>query len=292
MTVNDPRHKHYDKKFEKQRQPEPGLQSKLEPIPDAGEESYSGTGRLQGRKALITGADSGIGRAVAIAYAREGADVVLNYLPEEESDAQDVKRHIENSTDQKVVLVPGDLKDEQFNKDLVEKAVTELGGLDILALIAGKQQAVENIEDLETQQLEDTFATNVFSLYWTVRAAVPHLQPGASIITTSSIQASQPSPFLLDYAATKAAIDNVTYGLAKQLGPKGIRVNTVAPGPFWTPLQVAGGQLQENIPEFGQSTPLGRAGQPVELAATYVYLASDDASYVTGQSYGVNGGTR
>lgn len=291
MVNKDPRHLYYDQEFPKQKQPEPGLQAKLDPVPDDGAKTYTGSGRLIGRKALITGADSGIGRAVAIAYAREGADVALNYLPAEEADAQEVKTIIEQ-TGHRAILIPGDLKEEAFNQQLVDQAVSELGGLDILALVAGKQQAVEDIIDLTTAQLVDTYATNVFSLFWTVKAALPHLSAGASIITTSSIQASQPSPFLLDYASTKAAIDNFTYGLAKQLGPKGIRVNTVAPGPVWTPLQVVGGQLEENIPKFGQSTPLGRAAQPAELAGAYVYLASDDASYVTGQNYGVNGGTR
>ncbi|MDN6901095.1 SDR family oxidoreductase [Oenococcus sicerae] len=288
-SLNNPLKKYFNQDYPSQSQTEPGLESNLIPKPDAGEKSYQGSDQLRGRKALVTGGDSGIGRAVAIAYAREGADVAINYLPSEQSDAEEVKKYIED-TGRKAVLIPGDLKSETFNQKMVEKAVEELGGLDILALVAGKQQAEADITQLATQQLEETFITNVFSIFWTVKAALQYLEPGAAIITTSSIQAYKPSPFLLDYAATKGAIHTLTQGLSQQLASKGVRVNTVAPGPIWTPLQVTGAQPQEIIPSFGQNTPLKRAGQPVELSSVYVFLASDKASYVTGQTYGVTGG--
>lgn len=275
--------------FPKQSQPEPGLQSKMSPTPDDGATSYVGHDRLKHKKALITGGDSGIGRSVAIAYAHEGADIVLNYLPEEEPDAQEVKGIIE-SLGRKIKLVPGDLKNEAFSQKLIDEAVSFFGDLSILTLVAGKQQAEVDIANLSTQQITDTYATNVFSLIWLVKAALPHMQPGSSIITTNSIEAEQPSSFLVDYAGTKAAIKNMTMSLAKQLANRGIRVNSVAPGPIWTPLQIVGGQLPENIPTFGQSTPIGRAGQPAELAGAYVFLASNESSYVTGESINVTGG--
>lgn len=288
--MQDPTKQFFTGEIPKERQQEPGVQSKMKLIPDCGEKTYKGNNRLEGRKALVTGGDSGIGRAAAIAYAREGADVAINYLPSEQSDAEEVAELIE-AEGRKVVLIPGDLSDEAFNKEMVDKAIEELGGLDILALVAGKQQAVEDIMELSTEQLRKTYETNVFSMFWTVKAALPHLPKGATIITTSSIEAYQPDLFLLDYASTKAAILNFTRGLAKQLAPKGIRVNSVAPGPIWTAIQVGGGQLQENIPEFGKSTPIGRAGQPVELAGVYVFLASQESSYVTAEVYGITGGT-
>lgn len=278
-----------DFKFPTQHQPEPGLQSKMSPEPDDGSTTYAGCNRLRGKKVLITGADSGIGRAVAIAYANEGADLVLNYLPEEESDAQDVRRIIE-SLGRKVELVPGDLKDEAFNKELVKQTVLSLGKIDTLVLVAGKQQANTDITTISTGQMIDTYTTNVFSLIWLVREALEYMPNGSSIITTNSIQAEDPSAYLIDYAGTKAAIKNTTFGLAKQLAQRGIRVNSVAPGPIWTPLQVAGGQLAENIPTFGKDTPLGRAGQPSEVAGAYVFLASDEASYITATSINVTGG--
>lgn len=289
MKIQNPLNQYYNKDFQKQPQEAPGIESKMQPIPDCGESSYHGHGRLEGRKALVTGGDSGIGRAAAIAYAREGADVAISYLPAEQSDAEEVKDIIEKAG-RKAILIPGDLSDENYCKEMIEKAVKDLGGLDIMALVAGKQQFVNHIEDLSTEQFRKTFEINVFSLLWTIKAAVPHLPAGASIITTSSIQAYQPSDMLLDYAATKAAIIGFSQGLAKQLAPKGIRVNIVAPGPVWTPLQIIGGQPQENIPKFGQSTPLGRAGQPAELAGVYVFLASQESSYVTAEVYGVAGG--
>lgn len=274
----------------KQDQPEPGLDADLEPKTDRGEESYRGTGRLEGRKALITGADSGIGAAVAIAYAREGADVALAYLPEEEEDAQEIVRLIE-AAGRKAVALPGDVRDAAYCSQLVSDAVEALGGLDILVNNAGKQVAVENLEDLSDEQLDDTFKTNIYAFFRITKAALPHLPAGSAIINTTSIQAYNPSPFLLDYASTKAAINNFTKGLAQQLAPKGIRVNAVAPGPFWTPLQVSDGQPKDALPEFGKDTPLGRAGQPTELAPAYVFLASPESSYVIGETLNVNGGT-
>ncbi|MFP7255746.1 SDR family oxidoreductase [Terribacillus goriensis] len=288
----DPKTQYYHDTYPKQYQDPPGLQRDMDPKPDCGEDSYKGSGKLTGRKALVTGGDSGIGRAAAIAYAREGADVAINYLPEEQPDAEEVKELIE-AEGRKAVLIPGDLRNERFNYKLVEEAVEQLGGLDILALVAGKQQAVEDIADLTTEQLKATFETNVYPLYWLTKAALPHLPAGSSIITTTSVEGFNPSPMLLDYAATKSTIIGFTKGLAKQIADKGIRVNSVAPGPIWTPLQISGGQLQENIPEFGSNTPptpAGRAGQPVELASVYVFLASEESSYVSAQVYSITGG--
>lgn len=287
--IQDPTTQYYTEGYPKQKQPAPGVQAKMDPVPDCGEKSYVGSGRLKDRKALVTGGDSGIGRAAAIAYAREGADVVINYLPAEEEDAQEVKALIE-AEGRKAVLIPGDLTDETFTRSLVNQARDALGGLDILALVAGKQTAVEDIADLTSEQFEQTYKTNVFSLFWITQEALKFLQPGASIITTSSVEAYQPNATLLDYASTKAAILNFTRGLAKQVAEKGIRVNSVAPGPVWTALQISGGQPQEKLPKFGQSTPLKRAGQPAEVAAIYVYLASQESSYVTAEVHGVTGG--
>lgn len=287
--MQDPRNQYYTGEYPKQKQPAPGVQAKMDPVPDCGESSYVGSGRLEGRKALVTGGDSGIGRAAAIAYAREGADVVINYLPAEQEDAEQVKVLIEEAG-RKAVLIPGDLSDEKFARSLVQQAIKELGGLDILALVAGKQTAVEEIAELTSEQFQKTYAVNVFALFWITQEALPHLKPGASIVTTSSIQAYQPSPHLLDYASTKAAILNYSRGLAKQVAEKGIRVNVVAPGPIWTALQISGGQTQDKIPQFGQQTPMKRAGQPAELAPVYVYLASQESSYVTAEVHGVCGG--
>lgn len=288
-NLNNPLEQYFTGDFPKQFQDPPGLQQKMEPVPDCGEKSYKGNGRLTNRKALVTGGDSGIGRAAAIAYAREGADVAINYLPEEQPDAEEVKELIE-AEGRKAILIPGDLSDEAFCGELVNKAYDELGGLDVLALVAGKQQAVEDIADLTTEQLRSTFEINVFSLFWVVKAALPLLPKGASIITTTSVQGYNPSPNLLDYASTKFAITGFTRGLAKQVAAKGIRVNTVAPGPIWTALQVTGGQPSDKIPQFGQNTPLQRSGQPVELSSVYVFLASEESSYVTAQVYGITGG--
>ncbi|MCE4956611.1 SDR family oxidoreductase [Macrococcoides caseolyticum] len=287
---SNPLTKHFNDKFEKQPQEYPGIQSKMTPVPDCGEESYKGAEKLVGKKALITGGDSGIGRAAAIAYGKEGADVAINYHPDEQSDAEEVKQVIE-AAGQKCILIPGDLRDKQFAKDVVVKAYEALGGLDILVLNAGMQQFEYDIENLAEAQLRDTFEVNVFSNVFSIQQALKYLQPGSSIIITSSIQGVKPSLQLVDYAMTKSCNISMTKSLAAQLGPKGIRVNSVAPGPVWTPLQISGGQSQEKIPEFGQKEPLQRAGQPVELADVYVLLASDNASYITGQVYGVTGGS-
>ncbi|HCW99066.1 MAG TPA: SDR family NAD(P)-dependent oxidoreductase [Pantoea sp.] len=276
--------------FPEQKQPVPGLASKMDPVPDHGETTYRGTGRLTGRKALITGGDSGIGRAVAIAYAREGADVAINYLPEEESDAAEVIELIK-AEGRKAVAIPGDIRDEAFCQSLVKQAVDQLGGLDILVNNAGRQQFNESIRTLSTEDFDATFKTNVYAMFWITKAAVDHLPRGASIINTSSVQAYKPSDILLDYAQTKAAIVAFTKALAQQLGEEGIRVNAVAPGPYWTPLQVCGSQPQEKVKEFGASAPLGRPGQPVEIAPLYVTLASAESSYTSGQVWCSDGGT-
>jgi NAD(P)-dependent dehydrogenase (short-subunit alcohol dehydrogenase family) len=275
--------------FASQSQPWPGLQSKMTPRPDCGEKTYRGTGRLAGRKALITGGDSGIGRAVAIAFAREGADVAINYLPAEEPDAREVVALI-REVGRNAVPIPGDLRDEKFCQSLVGTALKSLGGLDILVNNAGRQQAIEHITDLTTEQFDATFRTNVYAMFWLCKAAMPHLPPGAAIINTASVEAYAPDGHLLDYASTKAAIVTFTKALAKQVGPRGVRVNAVAPGPFWTPLQVTGGQLPDKVVKFGQDTPLGRPGQPVEIAPVYVSLASGDETYTTGQVFGASGG--
>lgn len=269
--------------------PGTGLDAEMTPKADLGEKSYRGTGRLEGRKALITGGDSGIGAATAIAFAREGADVVITYLPEEEQDASKVAEIIK-AEGRTVATVPGDLRDKAFAKTLVEEAVQTLGGLDILVNNGGKQIATESFDDIDDEQLEATYDINILAMFRLVRASLPHLQPGATIINTTSIQAYSPSATLVDYASTKAAINNFTKGLAEQLAPKGIRVNAVAPGPIWTPLQPSGGQLPDDLPEFGKSTALGRAGQPTELAPAYVFLASPESSYVIGETLNVNGG--
>jgi len=275
--------------FKGQEQPFPGLASQMDPRPDHGETSYKGSGRLAGRKALITGGDSGIGRAAAIAYAREGADVAINYLPAEEADAKEVIALIK-AAGRKGVAIPGDLREEAFCQKLVAEAVRQLGGLDIVVNNAGRQQQRQSILDLTTEDFDATMKTNIYAPFWIIKAALPHLAPGSAIIGTTSEQAYDPSPNLYDYAQTKAATMNYVKSLAKQLAPKGIRVNGVAPGPIWTPLQVAGGSTQENLKEFGGKTPMGRPGQPAELASIYVQLAASDASYATGQVYGSAGG--
>jgi len=275
--------------FPAQSQPWPALQSRMQPVPDCGESSYRGSGRLAGRRALITGGDSGIGRAAAIAYAREGADVAINYLPAEQPDAEDVARHIREAG-RKAVLLPGDIRDEAFCARLVEQARAQLGGLDILVSNAAYQHAQHHLADISTEQLDQTMKTNVYAMFWITKAALPHLPPGAAIIVTSSVNADRPSQFILDYACTKAANEAFVKGLAKQVVDRGIRVNGVAPGPFWTPLQVGGGQTEEGLKEFGATTPLKRPGQPVELASVYVELAAATSSYTTGQIYGQTGG--
>ncbi|WP_256700674.1 SDR family oxidoreductase [Paenibacillus sp. P46E] len=274
--------------FEQQQNP-PGLELEMNPLPDAGQDTYRGTGRLTGRKAIVTGADSGIGRAVAIAFAREGADVVLSYLPEEEKDAREVVKLVQEAG-RTAIAFPGDLKDEKYSEQLVAAAVDKLGGIDILANIAGMQQFVPEIADLTTEQFDATFKTNVYGLFWLCKAALKHMKPGSTIINTSSIQAYEPSPILLDYATTKAAINTFSKSLAQQVAGKGIRVNVVAPGPVWTPLQVAGGQPTKVLKDFGAKTPLGRPGQPAEMAPAYVFLASQESSYISGETLNANGG--
>ncbi|MBB4260452.1 MULTISPECIES: SDR family oxidoreductase [unclassified Bradyrhizobium] len=276
--------------FKKQSQPWPGLAGKMEPRPDHGETSYRGSGRLAGRKALITGGDSGMGRAAAIAYAREGADVAINYLAAEEQDAQEVIALIKKEG-RTGLAIPGDLQEEAFCKRLVEQTVQGLGGLDIIVNNAARQQARASILDVSSEDFDATMKTNIYAPFWIIKAALPHLKPGSCIIGTTSEQAYDPSPDLYDYAQTKAATMNYVKALAKQLASKGIRVNGVAPGPIWTPLQVSGGATMEKLEKFGGMTPLGRPGQPVELASIYVQLAAADASYATGQVYGAAGGS-
>ncbi len=290
QKLEDPTKKYPKPPFSGQSQPWPGLAGKMEPRPDHGESSYKGSGRLTGRKVLITGGDSGIGRAAAIAYAREGADVALNYLPAEEPDAQEVVKLIK-AEGRKAVAIPGDLREESFCQKLIAEAVRGLGGLDILVSNAARQQTHASILDISTEQFDWTMKTNIYAPFWLIKAALPHLQPGSVIIATTSVQAYDPSEDLYDYALTKAATMNFVKSLAKQLGPKGIRVNGVAPGPIWTPLQVSGGATQEKLKEFGGSTPMGRPGQPAELGSIYVQLAANDASYSTGQVYGAAGGS-
>lgn len=287
--LRNPNNKYPKPPFQKQSQPWPGLCSKMEPKPDHGEETYKGSGRLNGRKALITGGDSGMGRAAAIAYAREGADVAINYLPDEEADAKEVIALIK-SAGRKAVAIPGDLRNEEFCTSLIKDAFQQLGGLDILVNNAARQQTKPSILDITTEEFDATMKTNIYAPFWLIKAALPHLNPGSVIIGTTSVQATDPSEDLYDYAQTKAATTNYIRSLAKQLGPKGIRVNGVAPGPIWTPLQVSGGATQEKLVNFGGDTPMGRPGQPAELASIYVQLAAADASYANGQIYGAAGG--
>jgi len=288
-ALQDPRDKYPKPPFAKQSQPWPGLARDMNPKPDHGESSYRGSGRLAGRKALITGGDSGMGRAAAIAYAREGADVAINYFPTEEPDAQEVIALIKEAG-RTGLPIPGDLRQEAFCQRLVEQAVQGLGGLDIVVCNAGRQQTRQSILDLTTEDFDATMKTNIYAPFWIIKAALPHLKPGSAIIGTASEQAYDPSPDLYDYAQTKAATMNYVKSLAKQLASKGIRVNGVAPGPIWTPLQVSGGATMEKLEKFGGQTPMGRPGQPAELASIYVQLAAADASYATGQIYGSAGG--
>ncbi len=274
LKLQDPRSQYPRPPFSTPEQEMPGLVTNMMPLPDHGEKSYRGSGKLAGRKALITGGDSGIGRAVAIAFAREGADVAISYLPE----------------GRLAVALPGDITDEGWCRELVEKAAGDLNGLDILVINAARQQYREGIEELSTEDFDRTMKTNLYALHWIAQAAVPHLQPGASVITTASIQAYEPSAILLDYATTKAGIVAYTKALAKQLIDKGVRANAVAPGPFWTALQPSGGQPAEKVRNFGKDSDFGRPGQPVELAPVYVLLASQDGSFINGEVYGVTGG--
>ncbi len=287
-TPTDPTEQ-YDQPGPEPRIEHPGHTEDMRTEPDHGEDSYVGSGRLEGRRAVITGGDSGIGRAVAIAFAREGADVVLSYLPEESDDAEVTAGHVRD-TGRRAVLVPGDIREEAHCTEIVDRAVAELGGLDVLVVNAAYQMAQEGgLLDITTEQLDRVMKTNVYAMFWLCKAAVPHMEPGSSIITTSSIQAYQPSPQLLDYATSKAGIVNFTKGLAQQLAEQGIRVNTVAPGPVWTPL-IPATMPAEKVEGFGADTPLGRPAQPAELAPAYVFFASAESSYVTGERLGVAGG--
>jgi NAD(P)-dependent dehydrogenase (short-subunit alcohol dehydrogenase family) len=288
-AMQDPRKQHKKSDIPEQMQTEPGLESALEPSADYGADSYEGKERLKGRKALVTGGDSGIGRAVAIAFAREGADVAISFLPSEKSDAEKVLAEIE-AAGQKGILFPGDLTSESYARKLPHDAAEALGGLDIVVNNAGKQIYNDDFATLPTKQLVDTFTVNIFAMFWICQEAIDYLKPGAAIINTTSIQATRPSPGLLDYAATKGAITTFTRGLSQELTPKGIRVNAVAPGPIWTPLQPSLGQPQEKLTKFGENTPLGRPGQPAELAPIYVFLASQESSYISGEVVGVTGG--
>lgn len=289
LTFANPVTRYEDLDIPEQSQPEPGLDADLTPKPDRGEKGYRGTGRLAGRKALVTGGDSGIGAAVAIAFAREGADVAFGYLPAEEEDARTVSELIE-AEGRKAVKLPADITTSEAARGIVDQAAEALGGLDILVNNAGHQKSTARFEDLTDDQLRETFDTNILAMFWTSQQALKYLPEGATIINSTSVQAYQPSEDKIDYASTKAAINNFTKGLAQYLAPKGIRVNGVAPGPIWTPLQVQGGQQTEDLPDFGKQTALGRAGHPVELAPAYVFLASPESSYVVGETLNVNGG--
>ncbi|MFN4040287.1 MAG: SDR family oxidoreductase [Brevundimonas sp.] len=289
LPMQDPREQYPKPPFPEQPQPAPGLAVKMDPEPDHGETSYTGAGRLKGRKALVTGGDSGIGRAAAIAYAREGADVALSYLPSEEKDAREVVALIE-AEGRKAVALPGDITDEAWCRELVSRTVSELGGLDILVINAGRQQYRDSIAEVSSEDFDQTMKTNLYALHWIAQAATPHLQPGASVITTASVQAYEPSAILLDYATTKAGIVAYTKALAKQLMEKGVRANVVAPGPFWTVLQSSGGQPMDKVTQFGEQSAFGRPGQPVEIAPVYVLLASQEGSYISGEVFGVTGG--
>jgi NAD(P)-dependent dehydrogenase (short-subunit alcohol dehydrogenase family) len=286
----DPTVKYPKPPFERQTQKWPGLARDMNPRPDHGETSYVGSGRLAGRRALITGGDSGMGRAAAIAFAREGADVAINYLPDEQADADEVVALIEQAG-RKAVAIPGDLKEEAFCRQLVTDAAAALGGLDILVSNAARQQQADDIADITSESFDATIKTNIYAMFWLTKAALEHMDAGATIIVTTSEQAYDPSKDLVDYALTKAAGMNFVKSMAKQLGSRGIRVNGVAPGPIWTPLQVSGGATMEKLEQFGGETPLGRPGQPAELASIYVQLAARDASYATGQVYGAAGGS-
>ncbi|HEX8233699.1 MAG TPA: SDR family oxidoreductase [Caulobacteraceae bacterium] len=287
-TLRDPQEQGAKPPFPEQEQNLPGLEQEMDPRPDYGVESYKGSGKLQGRRALITGGDSGIGRAVALAFAREGADVAISYLPQEEADAAETAQIVE-AEGRKCLRLPGDIQDQGKCRELVERTVGELGGLDILVNNAAFQDTHPEFTEISAEELEKTFRTNFHAMFWLCQAAVPHMKPGASILNTTSVQAYKPKSHLIHYASTKAAIRAFTQALAQELAEKGIRVNGVAPGPIWTPL-IPASFPGEKVKEFGKQTPLGRAGQPKEVAPVFVFLASDDASYVTGQIYGVTGG--
>lgn len=289
-SAHDPRTLHPKIDPPNQTQPEPGLDRDLDPQADIGLSSYTGTGRLKGRRALVTGGDSGIGAAVAVAYAREGADVAIAYLPEEEPDAKRVISAIEEAGQQALAL-PGDLRDADYCRDIVARTVDAFGGLDILVNNASRQKWHDGLENIPDEEFDTTMQVNLYGTFRVTKAAIPHLKPGSAIIFSSSIQAYQPSDTLLDYAMTKAAMNNLSKGLSQQLVGQGIRVNAVAPGPVWTPLQPSHGQPPEKLEGFGQQSGLGRAGQPVEQAGAYVFLASDEASFVIGETLAATGGS-
>jgi NAD(P)-dependent dehydrogenase (short-subunit alcohol dehydrogenase family) len=270
-----------------QQQAVPGVQSAMDPVPDCGEKTYRGSGKMTDKVTVITGGDSGIGRAAAIAYAREGADVVISYLSED-SDAREVAKYVEEAG-RKAVLISGDVSDPQHCRDIIARTVEEFGRVDVLVNNAAFQMSHETLEEIPDDEWDYTFATNISAMFHLVKAAVPHMQPGSSIIGSSSVNSDSPSPTLAPYAATKSAIANFTASLAQMLGPKGIRVNSVAPGPIWTPL-IPATMPEEKVKQFGSDTPLGRAGQPAELAPVYVLLASDDGSYISGARVAVTGG--
>ena len=289
ITSQDPRSQFPGPPTNIELQSGPATQQAMQEKPDCGELSYKGSGRLAGRKALLTGADSGIGRAAAIAFAREGADVAIGYLPDEQEDAEEVANYIREAG-RKAVLLPGDISSEAFCQKLIADAVQQLGGLDILVNNAGMMGKTEGILETSTERFDKLMKTNVYALFWITKAALPHLKPGASIINTTSVQGYDPSPNIFDYAMTKAAIANFTKGLSTPLMEKhGVRINAVAPGPIWTPLQEADGE-KKKLENLGTKTPYKRPGQPVELAPVYVLLASQEASYTTGEIYGVTGG--
>lgn len=288
-NLNDPRKKFYSDDFPDQEQDTPALQHEMTPQPDCGEDSYKGNNKLEGRNALVTGGDSGIGRAAAIAYAREGANVAIQFLPGEEEDANEVREIIEKEG-RKSLLLPYDLRNDGAATEIVEKTVEDFGTLDTLVLNAAQQIAQPSLSELTMEQVNDTFKVNIISMFESVKAAEKYLEPGSAIVTTTSVQASRPGPPLSDYAATKAAISNFTVALSKYFAPQGIRVNGIAPGPIWTPIQLDNGKLEGEIPKFGQNAALTRAGQPVELAPVYVLLASDEGSYISGEIYGLTGG--
>ena len=289
LKMQDPREQYPKPPFPEQPQPAPGLVRRLEPKADHGEESYKGSGKLEGRRALITGGDSGIGRAVAIAYARERADVAISYLPEEKPDADEVVALIREAG-RKAVALPGDITDESHARELPKRAAAELGGLDVLVVNAGHQKYFESFDKITTDDFDETMKTNIYAMFWTTQEASKIMPPGGSIITTASVQAYDPSTTIMHYATTKAGIVAFTKALAKELIEKGIRANAVAPGPFWTPLTPSGGSSQEKVKKFGEGSAFGRPGQPVEIAPVYVLLASQEGSYITGEVYGVTGG--
>jgi NAD(P)-dependent dehydrogenase (short-subunit alcohol dehydrogenase family) len=286
--AQDPKHAGPTPPQPEQQQEPPGHTDAMTPTPDHGETSYKGSGKLEGRAAIITGGDSGIGRAVAIAFAREGADVLISYLPEEEEDARETARWVEQAG-RRVVLIPGDIADQRHCESIVERAVAEFGKLDILVNNAAFQRTYEKIEDITAEEWDRTFRVNVHAMFYLCQAAVPHMKPGSTIVNTTSIQSKDPSPQLLAYAATKGAISNFTAALAQMLADRGIRVNAVAPGPIWTPL-IPSTMPAEKAASFGQQSPLARAGQPRELAPAFVLLASDDGSYISGAVVPVTGG--